>query len=190
MTAMLQESLCYRAMMALTGFLQEAYGESRTRHLVNRLAALFRGWMEGSLVLQVFWVEDSLSLWHGSKTYRVFAGVAARAKALFVQVALLLARARPGSVTFRLLTYYHRVLKASPLGVLIDISLVFLAANLLIRLVLQAYSTVSLLFFTAAFLLLFLLRFFREEIQAALVNSRVLQLSRWFFTLTEPGDKG
>lgn len=186
---MLENSLCFRFVYALLSVLQAACRESCTGRLLNRFTAVFRRWVEGSTLVRVFWVEDSLSLWHGSKTFVLFSAAVSRTRALLESFSLLLTRARSGSALIGLLQYYQRTLKASPIQVFFDIFLVFLAANLLIRLILQAYSAASLLLFSAAWALTFLLRFYHREIGVALKESRVLQLTGWFFTLSEPEDK-
>ncbi len=184
---MLAYSFCYRLIYALLSFLQGAYRHSLTCRLASRFAAAFKGWLQGSAFFRVFWVQDSLTLWHGSKTFACIAGVSARIKALLLLLSRLLARGRPGSRVVGLLQHYQTHLQASPVKVLMDVFLVFLAANLLIRLVLQAYSARSLLFFSALLVLTFLLRFYRLELEAALDESRILGLVRWFLALPGPG---
>lgn len=184
---MLPNSLCYRALQALLGVLQELFRTSRTRELLNRCAALLGGWREGSALRRFFWVQESLSLWHRSRTCAAFSAVTAVFKALLERLSQLLERARPGSVTVGLLRRCRRELLDSPPAVLLDVFLVFLAANLLLRLLLQAYSMFSLLVFTAALLCALPLRLYTREIGTALQESRTWQLLRWFSTLPEEG---
>jgi len=186
---MLQASLCFRFLQAVAGFLQETYKTSLTGRLVNRSAAVLRGWAGGSVLVRFFWVEDALSLWHGSRTFAVFSRVTAHTRALLERLSLLLLRASGGSIAVRLLRGTRQALGTRPLALLLEVFLVFLAANLLIRLLGQAYSTFSLLVLSGALLGTLLLRAYTREVTAALTGSRSLALVRWFFTPTEEDER-
>lgn len=186
---MLQASLCFRFLQAVAGFLQETYNTSLTGRLVNYFAAVLRGWAGGSVLVRVFWVEDSLPLWHGSRTFAVFSRVGAKTRALLERFSLLLSRASGGSIAVGLLRGSRQALRTKPLALLLEVFLVFLAANLLFRLLGQAYSTFSLLVLGTALLGTFLLRASTRQVATALETSRALALVRWFFTPTEEGER-
>ena len=186
---MLQASLCYRFLQAVAGYLQETYKTSLTGRLVNRFAAVLRGWAGGSVLVRVFWVEDALPLWHRSRTFAVFSRVGAKTRALLERFSLLLVRASGGSIAAGLLRGTRQALRTKPLALLLEVFLVFLAANLLLRLLGQAYSTFSLLVLSTALLGTFLLRAYTREVATGLKTSRALVLVRWFFTPTEEGER-
>ena len=186
---MLQASLCFRFLQAVAGFLQETYKTSLTGRLVNRFAAVLRGWAGGSVLVRVFWVEDALPLWHRSRTFAVFSRVSATVRALLERLSLLLLRASGGSSAVRLLRGTRQSLRTKPLALLLEAFLAFLAANLLLRLLGQAYSTFSLLVLGTALLGTFLLRAYTREVTAAFTGSRALALVRWFFAPTEEDER-
>ncbi len=164
------------------------YDASILRRSLHSLSLRLARWAQGSAFINLAWHDSDGSTWRHSLFARLAGGTGRILRTYLDQLSQAVGRSRDGSLAMQLQRYACSAFGLSAAGSIpvrpfLDFGMAFLAANVGIRLVLQAYTTGSLLLLSAAFLTLLLLRLATEGVAAALKNSHFVRLTATLFTL-------
>ncbi len=164
------------------------YGASMLRRVLHLISLRLTRWAQGSALINLAWHGGNGRIWRHSLFARLTGGAGRILRTHLDQLSLAVRRSRDGSLAMRLQRYACSEFGLSaagsiPVRPLLDFAMAFVAANVGIRLVLQAYTTRSLLLLAAAFLVLLLLRRSADGVTAALKNSSFVRLTAMLFSL-------
>lgn len=164
------------------------YDGSMLRRSLRYLSLRLTRWAQGSALINLAWHGDNGRIWRHSLFARLAGNGARVLRTHLDQLSGIVRRSRHGSFAVRLWHHAcsgfdHSGGGSIPVRPLLDFGMAFLAVNVGIRLVLQAYTMRSLLLLGTAFLALLLLRLSAEGVEAALKNSRFVRLTTSLFSL-------
>lgn len=156
--------------------------------LVNGFALTLDKWAAGSFLLGTFRKNYSFSPWHGSRVLALLQFIAAKIMTLLEAICTTMEFSFQNSITGKFFYWCIAPLKHSFAPAALDLLLAFIAANLIIRLLLKAYAGTTLFILTAGFLGFLLLRFHAHKLQATFQGSLFTHFLKWFFTLETEDD--